>query len=165
MTTCSRTIWKFPIPQQDEFSVEIPKNAHLLTLQTQRGQPCLWAMVKPEDEKEIRRFRLIGTGHPIPDDNPGEEMKHVGSFQLADERLIFHLFEIVEHPRYQARPAPPLGPVPLAKAQWKEMEVCPARVKKPCPKCQGDGRVEGGRGSGEFPLYDTCPACDGTGEL
>jgi len=95
MMACSRVIWKFPIPQQDVFSIEVPKGAHLLTLQVQHGVPCLWAMVKPEAEKEIRRFWLIGTGHPIPDDLPGEEMKHLGSCQLADGRLIFHLFEIV----------------------------------------------------------------------
>lgn len=58
-------IFKYPIPIEDHFTLELPKDAKILTVQVQREMPQLWAVVDPEAEKETRHFRLSGTGHPI----------------------------------------------------------------------------------------------------
>jgi DnaJ-class molecular chaperone len=34
---------------------------------------------------------------------------------------------------------------------------------KLCLACHGSGQIESGQGSGEFPLYNRCQQCDGTG--
>jgi hypothetical protein len=52
------TIYKWAIPIEDHFTLELPKNARILTIQTQRNTPQLWAMVDSETEKETRHFRL-----------------------------------------------------------------------------------------------------------
>src|SRR3990172_6797121 len=95
-------IWKFPIPVQDTIQVEMPTGARVLTVQTQPAdpamlkvgdpveQPCLWALVNPEAPKEIRQFRMAGTGHP---NEHSEKLTYIGTFQMEGGALVFHLFE------------------------------------------------------------------------
>ena len=89
------SIFKYPVLIQDHFTLELPKDAKILTVQTQRGTPQLWAMVDSETEKEKRYFRLTGTGHPLGDDYL-RIINYVGTFQMANGTLVFHLFEIKE---------------------------------------------------------------------
>lgn len=84
-----RTIWKFPIPIADYFELDMPIGADVLAVQVQRGKPQLWAVVDPEARKVQTGFCLHGTGHPVSD----QAGRYVGSFQLMDGDLVFHLFE------------------------------------------------------------------------
>ena len=86
------TIWKYPVPVQDEFTVDMPPGAKVLSVQVQRDEPQMWAMVEEESYggKQRRRFRVIGTGHPISRD---EILSFIGTFQLRGGALVFHLFE------------------------------------------------------------------------
>ena len=84
------TIWKFPVPQADEFVVEMPRGARFLSLQVQHERPQMWFLLDPEAEKVKRRFVISGTGHPV--DQP-ELLTHLGSFQLFGGELVVHLFE------------------------------------------------------------------------
>lgn len=84
------TIWKFPVPVADEFSIKMPHGAELLMVAPQDDQVCLWARVRPANMIQKRHFILRGTGHPIDFDS-----KHIGSFLLRNGTLVFHLFEIV----------------------------------------------------------------------
>ena len=86
------TIYKYIIPIEDHFTLELPKDAKILTVQTQRGTPQLWAMVDSETEKEKRYFRLAGTGHPLSLVNA--HFIYIGTFQMGNGVLVFHLFEI-----------------------------------------------------------------------
>ena len=87
------TIFKYPIPIEDHFILELPKNAKILTVQTQKGIPQLWAMVDSETEKEARHFRLNGMDHPLGDDYL-RIINYIGTFQIENGELVFHLFEI-----------------------------------------------------------------------
>lgn len=83
------TIWKFPIPIADSFSISMPCAAEFLFVAAQDGQGCLWARVSPSEQgREERKFLLRGTGHEVD----GACM-YVGSFILRDGALVFHLFE------------------------------------------------------------------------
>lgn len=105
-----KTIWKFPFEVGDIIELEMPSEAIILHVDVQKqitnhvhgsssggsfGSsmieeiPCIWALVNPEAPKEIRKFRLFGTGHPFPD----EPLSHVGTFKMAHDKLVFHLFE------------------------------------------------------------------------
>ena len=88
-----RTIYKYPITVQDDISIEMPQGAKVLTVQMQRGIPCVWAIVDPDNEPAAKYFRLAGTGHPITE-RVSRLLRHIGSFQMEGETLIFHLFEI-----------------------------------------------------------------------
>lgn len=89
-----KTIWKYPFDVNDVVKLTIQKNAEILTLQTQQGQPCLWALVDPKEETVEKTFEIYGTGHSI-DNNPTNKRKYVGSFQIFNQALIFHMFEII----------------------------------------------------------------------
>lgn len=86
-----QTIWKFDVPTQDIFWLELPIGARVLSAQMQKGKPCLWVLLDPEIPKEGRRFRLSGTGHPI---EKAESLSFIDTFQLDGGSLVFHLFEI-----------------------------------------------------------------------
>jgi hypothetical protein len=82
-------IWKFPLEVTDLAVVRMSIAARVLCVQVQQDFPMLWALVDPDQPTEERRFRVIGTGHRI-DDSLGA---YVGTFQLANGRLVFHVFE------------------------------------------------------------------------
>jgi len=60
------TIWKFPIETIDKQEVKIPGGGLILCVQTQGGNPCLWALVNPDRATETRSIRIHGTGHSVP---------------------------------------------------------------------------------------------------
>jgi len=83
-------IWKYPINTQDvNFVLEIPEGGKPLYFEIQRGVPTLWILVNPKNKFEKRYFRIVGTGDTIEDNN----LTYIGTNQLADGDLIFHLFE------------------------------------------------------------------------
>ncbi len=87
------TIFKYPVPIEDHFNLELPKGAKILTVKIQRENPQLWAMVDSEAKKEKRYFRLAGTGHPLGEDYL-KIIKYIATFQIENLGLVFHLFEI-----------------------------------------------------------------------
>ncbi len=85
------TIWKFQLKTTDEQTVEMPANAEILSVQTQSGIPCIWAMVNPKNEKVSRVFHIFGTGHAIPK----ADRKFIGTYQPEGGVFVFHLFEVL----------------------------------------------------------------------
>lgn len=87
-----QSVYKYTIPMEDYFSLDLPKEAKILTVQEQHGKPQLWALVKQDEPNKKRSFRLVGTGHPI-EESP-ETLNYIGTFQLAGGGFIGHVFEI-----------------------------------------------------------------------
>jgi hypothetical protein len=83
------TIWKYPLKVTDEQAVMMPRDARILTIQTQYDQPCLWAWVDNEKNLESRKIRIYGTGHPMA----REAIEYIGTFQIHGGSLVFHVFE------------------------------------------------------------------------
>ncbi len=87
-----KTIYKYPIEIiTDTFTIAIPIDAEILTIQMQYETPCIWAIVETESQPENRYFEIIGTGNPFPEESI--ERKYIGTFQLYGGGLVFHLFE------------------------------------------------------------------------
>lgn len=86
-----KTIWKFQFVIDDEFIIEMPFKAEILTAQNQYGLNCLWAIVQPENGRETRKFRVYGTGHPFNHD--GVNLKYISTIQ--DGPLVWHIFEVI----------------------------------------------------------------------
>ena len=88
-----RCVYKYPIVDQVDFTLELPKRSVILTVQTQRGAPMMWALVDPEEKgTEVRKFKLVGTGRQFTV-FPG--MLYHGTFQVQEgsSHFVFHLFE------------------------------------------------------------------------
>lgn len=83
-----KTIWKYTLPVGDG-EINMRQGAEILTVQTQGNIPYLWAIVDTEKTKGTRKFILRGTGHIFT----GEEGKYIGTFQLINLGLVFHVFE------------------------------------------------------------------------
>lgn len=83
-----KTIYKYQIEIQDKFTLEMPKHAKILTVQTQFGTPCIWAKIDPDEPIVKRKFLLLGTGH---DASKVYEELYIGTFQMHS--FVFHLFE------------------------------------------------------------------------
>ena len=61
-----KKIYKYPLEVQDEQVVMLPTGAKILTVQSQKDRPCLWALVNPTAPNDMAvTIRLIGTGHEI----------------------------------------------------------------------------------------------------
>lgn len=83
-----KTIWKYPLKMIDVQEIEMPEGARILCVQVQHGIPCLWAQVESDHKNEKRKIAIAGSGYPAPE--PRDD--YVGTFQIHDGNLIFHVF-------------------------------------------------------------------------
>lgn len=86
-----RTVWKFPVPVTDEFTLTLPSAHKVVHVGPDpSGEPHMWVEVQlPVDEDAINvTFFVEGTGHTLVD---GAE--HVGTW-VADP-FAWHLYETV----------------------------------------------------------------------
>lgn len=97
------SIYKYKIPAAHVFSLYLPEGALILSVQTQYNEPQLWAMVpisdnhlKPVPTQE-RVFLIFTTGADIRKEEYDQacsgSLVHIGTFQLSEGTLVFHLFE------------------------------------------------------------------------
>lgn len=92
-----KTIWKFPCDIADDLTINMPLGAQILTVQMQHGVPCIWALVDDAMPKLAHKFAWRGTGHNCDTLTPRHHEsapKHVGTVQMANGNLVFHLFEV-----------------------------------------------------------------------
>lgn len=89
-----QTIWKFKTPFESKFSIEMPTNSEILSVQLDKkdNTPCIWALVYLDNPKEDRFFELFGTGHYIANDM-GIDRKYIGTYQYQKGEFVGHIFE------------------------------------------------------------------------
>jgi hypothetical protein len=88
-----RTIWKVDL-EIGYTRVVLPEGAKPLTVMVQDDRPRLWLEVETLTMRhEARHFDIFGTGHPLDDD--GVELEYIGSFLLAADQFVGHLYERV----------------------------------------------------------------------
>jgi hypothetical protein len=91
----AKVIWKYNIPiADDNFSIEIPKGAHILKVALQYGQPVMWVMVDNIAETEERKFFIAGTGEPLTNHDIANPETYIDTFLTMDDRFVLHLFDI-----------------------------------------------------------------------
>jgi len=82
-------IYKYQLVLTTEQDIAIPENAIIQSVQTQKESPCIWALVDPDAEFVKRTIFMYGTGHIVTEECIG----FIGTFQLAHETLVFHVYE------------------------------------------------------------------------
>lgn len=87
------TIYKYDVPGEGCFELELPVRAQILTVQVQYGKPRIWALGDTEEKFEVRYFELITTGGHYKVD-PYKIERYIGTFQMEEGALVFHLFEM-----------------------------------------------------------------------
>jgi hypothetical protein len=89
----NKTIWKFELETTDIQEKWLPVGAEILCIQTQNGKPCIWAIVEPVNELELRKFEIFGTGFIMEE---ATNRKYIGTYQLGNGQLVFHCFELIK---------------------------------------------------------------------
>lgn len=86
-----KRIYKYHLPFGDVITIQMPKDAEVLSVGNQHEGVYLWAMVDPNAELIDYQFRMAGTGHPIVE---GFIHSFIGTVHLQNSQLIFHIFEM-----------------------------------------------------------------------
>jgi hypothetical protein len=81
------SIWKYGIAPR--ITLEIPQGGKVLCVQPQGNQPQMWVLVDTGQFKVSRTFRVYPTGGEFD----GAGLTYVGTFQVNDGALVFHVFE------------------------------------------------------------------------
>ena len=88
-------IHKYSLEVVGEQMVEMPEGATVLTVQAQKGVPCIWAEVDVTQSPIKRCFFTYGTG-----EQTGKAKHYVGTYQLNDGDWVYHVYtDRVEYPR------------------------------------------------------------------
>ena len=89
-----RRVFKYALEIMDYQPVDMPFGADILCVQSQRGKPCIWALVNPNNPTQTRRFHIVETGRLIED--TGLE-KYIGTAQIMypmSGPQVWHVFEV-----------------------------------------------------------------------
>lgn len=82
-----RVIYKYELAITNVQNISMPDVASPLAVAEQNGRLMLWAAVDPTTPPRDRRFRIIGTGHPISDEN---DWLHLGTVVMSSG-LVWHV--------------------------------------------------------------------------
>jgi len=69
----------------------MPEGAVILSLQTQKDIPSIWALVDDKNKLVERKFLMYGTGEVMIDHR--ETDIYIGTFLVTCDSFVFHLFE------------------------------------------------------------------------
>lgn len=88
-----KKIYKYPLEIKDEQVVLLPTGSKILTVQSQGGKACLWALVNPTMPNDMSvTIRIFGTGHTIQD---SDRLEYIGTFQMCGGAIVFHVFKVL----------------------------------------------------------------------
>ena len=88
-------IFKYPLEVTDTQKLALPAHSEILTVQNQNEQICIWAFVNEEyPQTDVRKIRIIGTGNPVPKEDTF--FKYIGTVQMMEGKLVWHVFEEVD---------------------------------------------------------------------
>ncbi len=91
------TIYKYTLPVQEKYILELPKAAQILRVEDVDGLFYLWAIVNPAEgvETEKRYLEFYKTGQPI--ETPLENLKFLGTCKLfIMQELCLYVFENIK---------------------------------------------------------------------
>ena len=83
-----KTIYKQELTTYGQQVVNLPVDAHIIHIDTQRGYPCMWYTCYSDSEKVLRKVYCLYTGEDIPD----EPMDYLGTVLLENGELVLHYF-------------------------------------------------------------------------
>ena len=86
-------IYKYELGNLGENKVEMPQGAQVLSAKIDpKGDVCIWAIVNPELENELRTFFVAGTGWELSDAFSGKPIDFYGT--VIQEPYVWHIFEV-----------------------------------------------------------------------
>jgi len=91
-----KKVFKYTLDFAHVQTITLPFGATILTIQFQRDEIQLWALVNPDEGlKVIRIIEMFGTGHAIPEAHKATR-QYLCSFQNFKQSEIYHAFEFIQ---------------------------------------------------------------------
>lgn len=89
-----KTIYKYAINIGPVNLVLMPRDAKLLTVQLQNGEPFIWAEVDNVNDDVFRHIGIFGTGHALitSDVSDPSKVAYVGTFQ--QDGFVWHVYDL-----------------------------------------------------------------------
>lgn len=81
------TIYEYKLEFVDLQEVMIPDGSTILSVQSQGGNICFWAIVEPSLPLVTKKFRIFGTGHPM------NEVPNIFIGTVQQGPFVWHIFE------------------------------------------------------------------------
>lgn len=86
-----RTIFKYQMPVQEEFSMKLPAKAEIIRVADIDGMFWMWAVVDTDAALEERHFKAFKTGAPMPADR---DLRFLGFCRIfVQMELGLYIFE------------------------------------------------------------------------
>lgn len=87
-----KAIYKYPIPVQEKFVIELPAMAQIIRVEDVAGLFWLWAIVDTDAALEPRYMECYKTGQPI--ETPIHNLTYLGACKLfIMQELCLYVFE------------------------------------------------------------------------
>lgn len=89
-----KSIYKYPIPVQEKYAIELPKDAIIIRIEDVDGLFFLWAIVESGEgvQTEFRYLEFYKTGQPI--ETPIDNLRFLGTCKLfIMQELCLYVFE------------------------------------------------------------------------
>jgi len=86
-----KTIHKYQLEGHNVQSINLPAGAKILAASHQADNIMLWALVDTDNQLEMRKFGIWGTGHNI---DTAKNMRHIDTVFIGG--LVFHVFELLD---------------------------------------------------------------------
>lgn len=80
-------VYKYALPQLTSFALELPAGAEIVACGWQEGA-VMWALVDPDADTEVVRFRMLGTGWEYDREL---QLRHIGTLQTP-QGFVWHYF-------------------------------------------------------------------------
>lgn len=88
-----RKIFKYPVPKEKEFTLNLPDTCYFLKLEKQHLMPQMWFMVDPNAPYSPRKYYLAETGEELPEVICNFPV-YLGTFLVDNDNSVFHIFDI-----------------------------------------------------------------------
>ena len=85
-----RTIYKYELSITDDIqTLNVPMAFNLLKFGEQDGRLVFWADIRPDNETQLKKFQVVGTGHEIGD----YAALWLDTVQMSNG-LVWHIYEM-----------------------------------------------------------------------
>lgn len=85
-----QVVWKKQLDAYTD-TIDVPQGSKILCLKVQYGVPTVWFLANPEAPSVTIKYKILGTGHQIEDQNLNG-LTYLDSFLIAEDTLVFHVF-------------------------------------------------------------------------
>jgi len=82
-------IFKYSLDVNDYQTIRLPEKHEILSVQTQNNRPFMWIKVDASSNDCEVLIITHGTGHTVDE----KAKKFIGTYQLDDGFLVFHVFQ------------------------------------------------------------------------